>query len=143
MKTRVLAAGRFGPNGTVQFAISAPSLWEELGDWTLSRFAEANGLLREEKLDWAAGDSGRTGALFVSEAETAPAQLNYPEGARTVRWLGFRDAAKALDDGPSRNFVQLSVQYFVGGGVLDDLAAGVLDEEAKAQWSASQKIPDR
>ena len=111
------------------------SLVQNFEALTLDGFASANALLRHEKFDFSAGDSGARCALleFVPkkgsiENPALPKTLIYEKGVQEVDWLSFPQAVRSLSDGTDKRYLQLAVQYISSGGVDDSVIASDFDQ---------------
>lgn len=143
MRTRIVAWVRL--ESQVLFAVpSEGALLTALGNTPLHSVASAAGCVRHEAFDWAAGDAGAKCVLlewkranedrnteapaetspegsFALDEAVLPSVLTFGESQWLgVRWLTFPLAARALQDGADRRFLQLAVQYVSSGGVVED-----------------------
>jgi hypothetical protein len=132
MKSRLIVYHTItGSHPSVRFAVP------EKGDWLFETsqeswdaFASRFQLVRHSKFDWAAGDSGAKCALMEA--------FEMPEAyVEKVQWLTFPQAAKKLNNGECRRYLQLAVQYVSSGGIEDNLVASGTDEGLFAQIRAA------
>ena len=138
MQRRIVIFSKINPDSespSIVFGVSGASLVHSFEALTLDGFASANALVRHEKFDFAAGDSGARCALLEfpikkipAQSLTLPSSFMYQSGKQEVQWLSFPQAVRTLSDGTDKRYLQLAVQYISAGGIDESVIASDFDQ---------------